>query len=189
MSLVTALVYRRRHRLLGRLVQEALALYGMEVPAAAEIGPGLTVFHRGFGTVLHPYTTLGADVTLYNGVTIGRADPWVAQERSAMRRVVVEDGAVLCAGAKVVCKEGVLTVGAGTIVGANAVLTCSTGPGEVWAGVPARRVGMREGAAREAPAAPGRAAADYAARDAGTGAAVPGSAASAGPGAAAASVG
>lgn len=143
MSLVTALVYRRRSRLFGRLVQEALALYGMEVPAAAEIGPGLTVFHRGFGTVLHPWTTLGANVTLYNGVTIGRADPWVPQERSAMRRVVLEDGVVVCAGAKIVCKAGVLTVGAGTVVGANAVLTCSTGPNEIWAGVPARKVGMR----------------------------------------------
>ncbi|MCX4753110.1 hypothetical protein [Kitasatospora purpeofusca] len=143
MSLVTALIYRRRHRLLGRLVQEALAVYGMEVPAAAEIGPGLVVFHRGFGTVLHPYTTLGAGVTLYNGVTVGRADPWVPQEASAMRRVVVEDGAVLCAGAKVVCKTGVLTVGAGTVVGANAVLTRSTGPGEIWAGAPARKVGTR----------------------------------------------
>ncbi|MGW7448875.1 hypothetical protein [Kitasatospora sp. NPDC054795] len=145
MPLVTALIHRRRHRLLGRLVQEALALYGMEVPAACEIGPGLLVLHRGFGTVLHPSTTLGAGVTLYNGVTIGRADPWVPQDESMMRRVVVEDGAVLCTGAKVVCKEGVLTVGAGTVVGANAVLTRSTGPGEVWAGVPARKVGMRTG--------------------------------------------
>jgi serine O-acetyltransferase len=144
MSLVTSLIYRRRHPVFRRLVQEALALYGMEVPAAAEIGPGLTVFHRGFGTVLHPYTTLGAGVTLYNGVTIGRADPWVPQELSPMRRVVLEDGVVVCAGAKIVCKEGVLTVGAGTIVGANAVLTRSTGPNEIWAGVPARRVGMRE---------------------------------------------
>nr|WP_095874602.1 hypothetical protein [Streptomyces sp. TLI_235] len=144
MSLVTSLIYRRRHPLLGRLVQEVLALYGMEVPAAVEIGPGLTVFHRGFGTVLHPYTTIGAGVTLYNGVTVGRADPWVPQERSAMRRVVLEDGVVVCAGAKIVCREGLLTVGAGTIVGANAVLTRSTGRGEVWAGVPARRVGMRE---------------------------------------------
>jgi serine O-acetyltransferase len=83
-------------------------------------------------------------VTLYNGVTIGRADPWVPQEESAMRRVVLEDGVVVCAGAKIVCKAGVLTVGAGTIVGANAVLTRSTGPGEIWAGVPARRVGTRE---------------------------------------------
>ncbi|MGW2541625.1 serine O-acetyltransferase [Kitasatospora sp. NPDC001574] len=151
MSLVTALIYHRRHRLLGRLAQEALAVYGMEVPAAAEIGPGLVVFHRGFGTVLHPYTTLGSGVTLYNGVTVGRADPWVPQELSPMRRVVVEDGAVLCAGAKVVCKEGVLTVGAGTVVGANAVLTRSTGPGEVWAGAPARKVGTRAGWDGERP--------------------------------------
>jgi len=147
MSLVTALIYRRRIPVLGRLVQELLALYGMEVPAAVEIGPGLTVFHRGFGTVLHPYVTVGAHVTLYNGVTIGRADPWVPQEESAMERVVIEDDVCLCAGAKVVCKDGVLTVGRGTIVGANAVLTCSTGPGEIWAGVPARRVGSRRSTA------------------------------------------
>ncbi|MFE9422309.1 serine O-acetyltransferase [Kitasatospora sp. NPDC006697] len=143
MSLVTSLIYRRRHPVLGRLMRELLALYGMEVPPAAEIGPGLQVFHRGFGTVLHPFTTLGADVTLYNGVTIGRADPWVPQQRSAMERVVLEDGVVVCAGAKIVCKHGVLTVGAGTVVGANAVLTRSTGRNEIWAGVPARRVGFR----------------------------------------------
>ncbi|WP_441245813.1 serine O-acetyltransferase [Kitasatospora sp. McL0602] len=143
MSLVTSLIYRRRHPLFGRLVQEALALYGMEVPAAVEVGPGLTVFHRGFGTVLHPYTTLGADVTLYNGVTIGRADPWVPQQQSPMRRVVLEDGVVVCAGARIICGAGTLTVGAGTIVGANAVLNRSTGAGEIWAGVPARLVGQR----------------------------------------------
>jgi serine O-acetyltransferase len=143
MSLVTSLIYRRRHPVFGRVMRELLALYGMEVPPAAEIGPGLRVYHRGFGTVLHPYTTLGADVTLYNGVTIGRADPWVPQRRSAMERVVLEDGVVVCAGAKIICKSGVLRVGAGTVVGANAVLTRSTGPNEIWAGVPARLVGRR----------------------------------------------
>jgi serine O-acetyltransferase len=152
MSLVASLIQRRRHPLLRRAVQEVLALYGVEVPAAAEIGPGLIVFHRGFGTVLHPFTTLGAGVTLYNGVTIGRADPWVPQEQSLMERVVVEDGAVLCSGAKVLCKKGVLTVGRGTVVGANAVLTSSTGPFEIWAGAPARRIGTR--AQLPGPAAP-----------------------------------
>jgi serine O-acetyltransferase len=143
MSLVASLIYRRRSRVWGRAVQELLALYGVEVPAAVEVGPGLTVFHRGFGLVMHPYTTLGRDVVLYNGVTIGRADPWVPQELSPMERVVIEDGAVICAGARILCKRGVLTVGRGTIVGANAVLTQSTGPDEIWAGVPARRVGTR----------------------------------------------
>jgi serine O-acetyltransferase len=102
--------------------------------------------------VLHPFTTLGAGVTLYNGVTIGRADPWVPQEQSLMERVVVEDSAVLCSGAKVLCKKGVLTVGRGTVVGANAVLTSSTGPFEIWAGAPARRIGTR--AQLPGPAAP-----------------------------------
>ncbi|MGF1432526.1 serine O-acetyltransferase [Kitasatospora sp. LaBMicrA B282] len=143
MSLVTSLIYRRRLPLLGRLVRELLALYGVEVPAAAEIGPELKVYHRGFGTVLHPYTTLGRGVTLYNGVTIGRADPWVPQEASAMERIVLEDDVVVCAGAKVLCKRGVLTVGAGTVIGANAVLTRSTGADEIWAGAPARLVGRR----------------------------------------------
>ncbi|GAA1219366.1 hypothetical protein GCM10009665_06810 [Kitasatospora nipponensis] len=143
MSLVSALIYRRRSALVGRLVQEVLALYGVEVPAAVEIGPGLKVFHRGFGTVVHPFTTIGANVTIYNGVTLGRADPWVPQEASAMERIVIEDGVCLCAGAKVVCKQGVLTIGRGTVLGANAVLTTSTGPDEIWAGVPARRIGHR----------------------------------------------
>ncbi|MFC1435927.1 serine O-acetyltransferase [Streptacidiphilus sp. N1-3] len=143
MSLVASLIQRRRHPLLRRAVQEALALYGVEVPAAVEIGTGLKVFHRGFGLVMHPWTTIGDDVTLYNGVTIGRADPWVPQQRSLMERIVVEDGAVLCSGAKVLCKQGVLTVGRGTVVGANAVLTRSTGPWEIWAGAPARQVGVR----------------------------------------------
>jgi serine O-acetyltransferase len=37
-----------------------------------------------------------------------------------------------------------LVVAEGTIVGANAVLRESTGPYEIWAGIPARRVGLRE---------------------------------------------
>ncbi|WP_052443241.1 hypothetical protein [Streptacidiphilus neutrinimicus] len=149
MSLVARLIYARRRPLLKRVVQEVLALYGVEVPAEAEIGPGLLVFHRGFGLVLHPRTTLGADVVLYNNVTVGRADPWVPQQLSRMER----DGVVLCAGARVICKEGVLTVGRGTVVGANAVLTRSTGPNEVWAGVPAQRVGFRKPAHAPGPQA------------------------------------
>lgn len=143
MSLISRLVYLRRHRFLGPLAKEALALYGIEVPAPVEIGKNLNVIHRGFGTVIHPRTTIGDGVTIYHGVTIGRADPWVSGDESRMQRIRIRDGAMLCAGAKIICKDGTLTVGAGSVIGANAVLTRSTGPNEIWAGAPARLVGHR----------------------------------------------
>jgi serine O-acetyltransferase len=99
--------------------------------------------HRGFGTVIHPGTTIGNDVTIYHGVTIGRADPWIPGAQSTMHHVYIDDGAMLCPGAKILCKAGTVRVGAGSIIGANAVLTQSTGPNEIWAGAPARKVGMR----------------------------------------------
>lgn len=52
-------------------------------------------------------------------------------------RTVIEDGA--CIFAKAVICPGV-TVGARAVVAAGAVVTKDVGPGELWAGVPARRV-------------------------------------------------
>jgi serine O-acetyltransferase len=142
MSLITRLIYARRGPF-KRAVKELLALYGVEVPAEVEVGKNLQVMHRGFGTVIHPRTTLGDNVTIYHNVTLGRADPWVPGSLARMDGINVEDSVVLCVGSVVVCGEGTLTIGAGTILGANAVLTRSTGPNEIWAGAPARRVSSR----------------------------------------------
>lgn len=144
MSAISSLVYLRRHRVFGRAVKEMLAFYGVEFPADVEVGSGLKIMHRGFGTVIHPGTTIGHDVTIYHGVTIGRADPWIPGAQSTMHHVYIDDGAMLCAGAKILCKTGTIRVGAGSIVGANAVLTQSTGPNEIWAGAPAKKIGMRQ---------------------------------------------
>jgi acetyltransferase-like isoleucine patch superfamily enzyme len=48
-------------------------------------------------------------------------------------------------GVNVVVRTGV-RIGAGAIVGAGAVVTKSIPPREIWAGVPARRIGFRESA-------------------------------------------
>lgn len=37
-----------------------------------------------------------------------------------------------------------MTIAKGTIVAANAVLLCSTGENEIWAGVPAKCIGKRK---------------------------------------------
>ncbi len=142
-DLYTRLVYARRSRIWGRAAYLALKMLGLEIPLGVEIGPGLTVEHGGFGTVIHSSTKMGANIKLYPGVTIGRADIYQPAERSRFAGVVVADEVILCPGCKVLGKEGVLTVGRGTVVGANAVLLDSTGEDEIWAGVPARRVGQR----------------------------------------------
>ena len=51
-------------------------------------------------------------------------------------------------GANVIVLRGV-TVGAGAIVAAGAVVTKSIPADEIWAGVPARRIGMRPALAAE----------------------------------------
>ncbi len=54
----------------------------------------------------------------------------------------IEDEALLCARATILSPgRERLVVGRGSVIGAGAVLRESTGPGEIWAGVPARRVG------------------------------------------------
>lgn len=139
----TRLVYARRWPLLGRLAYTLLKLLGSEIPPSVEIGPGFTLVHGGFGVVIHPRTRIGADVKIYPGVTLGRADIHRPMEQSAFEGIVVEDGAILAPGSKVLCKTGVLRVGRGAVLGANAVLLESIGDGEIWAGVPARKVGRR----------------------------------------------
>jgi serine O-acetyltransferase len=77
-------------------------------------------------------------------VTLGRADVHRPAEQSAFEGIVVEDDVILASGAKVLCRQGILRIGRGTVVGANAVLLESTGENEIWAGVPARCLGKRE---------------------------------------------
>jgi len=94
--------------------------------------------------VVHPKTRFGDRVRIYHGVTIGRADPYTGVPESADLNFVVEDDVWLCTGCRVLGGKGTLRIGAGTIVAANAVLLESTGENEVWAGIPARRVGFRQ---------------------------------------------
>jgi len=87
---------------------------------------------------------IGNRVKIYPGVILGRADIYQPMEKSDFEGIVIEDDVILAPGAKVLGKNGVLKVARGTVVGANAVLLESTGEEEIWAGVPAKRVGFRD---------------------------------------------
>jgi len=139
------LVKARSNPAIGKLAYYMLKLLGVEIPLLVKIGDDFELAHGGFGVVIHPSTTIGKGVKIYPGVTLGRADIFRPATQSRFEGIVVEDNAILCPGAKILCKEGVLRVGKGSVVGANAVLLESTGENEIWAGVPARCVGKRDG--------------------------------------------
>jgi serine O-acetyltransferase len=140
----TRLLYARRLPLLGSVAYYLLKLLGAEVPRSVLIGQDVTLEHGGFGVVIHPRCQIGDRVKIYPGVTLGRADIYRSMETSKFEGITIEDDVILSPGSKVLGKEGVLCVRSGTVVGANAVLLDSTGPNEIWGGIPATCVGQRD---------------------------------------------
>jgi serine O-acetyltransferase len=143
--IVVTLVYAQRLRGVGLLARGLLHWRGTEI-LTTDIGPGLRLLHGGAGVVVHASTTIGANVTFFQGVTIGRRDPWCPWTRRA-QRVQIGDDAMLCAGAVILSdstSSTPLVVGEGSIIGANSVLVQSTDVGEIWAGAPARKVADRK---------------------------------------------
>ena len=121
-----------------------LKILGVEIPISVKIGPGFLLHHGGVGVVIHPKTIIGTRLSIYPGVTLGRADVYRPASQSAFEGIQVGDDVILGAGSKVLCEQGVLHIAKGTVLGANAVLLESTGENEIWAGIPARKVGVRE---------------------------------------------
>ncbi len=144
-DLPTSLVYARSWPVAGYLAYYLLKMLGVEFPRSVKLGRDFELAHGGVGVVIHSKASIADRVKIYPGVTLGRADIYLPAEKSAYEEIVIEDDVILAPGAKVLCKQGVLVVARGTVVGANAVLLQSTGCGEIWAGVPARRIGLREG--------------------------------------------
>jgi len=144
-DIYSRLVYARDIPLIGSIAYYLLKLLGIEIPRQVKVGEQLELAHGGFGVVIHPQTVIGKRVKIYPGVTLGRADIYRPATQSNFSGIIVEDDVILCPGAKILCKEGVLRVGRGSVIGANAVLLESTGENQIWAGVPAKCVGTRDG--------------------------------------------
>ena len=139
----TRLVYARQKWPFRKAAYYLLKLLGSEIPVSVPVGPGFILEHGGHGVVVHSKAKIGANVHLYQGVTLGRADIYLPSEQSKFKGIEIGDEVILSPGCKILCREGVLKVGRGTVIGANAVLLESTGEDEIWAGSPARCVGQR----------------------------------------------
>ena len=121
-------------------------LFSFDLQPNANIGNNVRIFHNGIGTVIHNKSTIKDNAWIYHGVTLGNANNYYGaplHEGREMGRIIIEEGATICAGAKVICADGDLVIGKRAIVGANAVETKSVPSDEVWAGIPAKCIRKR----------------------------------------------
>lgn len=125
-------LWRRKATLPARaLSQFSRFLTNVEIHPGAQIGPRLFIDH-GAGVVIGETAEVGADVTVYHGVTLGG----MHLDR-VKRHPTVGDRVMVGAGAKIL---GPIEVGHDSRVGANAVLVKSVAPGSVVVGVPGQVV-------------------------------------------------
>lgn len=136
MRIVSFLIKYRKIKLFFIL----LKLAGIELPKSVKIRGNIVFPHLGGNIVIHPNCVLGNNVKIFQGVTIGRADPWNDVPVKEMGKIYIEDGACICAGAKILCLDQDIYVGKNSVIAANAVLNTSTGDNEIWGGIPARKI-------------------------------------------------
>ncbi|MEI2816067.1 MAG: serine O-acetyltransferase [Microthrixaceae bacterium] len=116
------------HRLAARLLSTIVrSVTGVEIHPAATLGPGLFIDH-GHGVVIGETAEVGANVTIYHGVTLGGTSL-----DAGKRHPTVGDRVTIGAGAKVL---GPITVGHDSRIGANAVVVRDVPPNSVVVGVP-----------------------------------------------------
>jgi serine O-acetyltransferase len=101
-----------------------------ELSIHADISPGV-YFPHPIGIVIGADVFVAEGVTIYQNVTLGRKDYSVSEYPNINKNVIIYSGAVIV---------GSVTVGEGSIVGANAVVTKIVGPYEIVGGVPAKRL-------------------------------------------------
>ena len=107
------------------------AFTGIEIHPAAQIGQGLFIDH-GAGVVIGETATIGDDVTLYQGVTLGGTG-----FATGKRHPTVQDNVTIGSGAKLL---GPITIGHGAKIGANSVVITDVPPNTTVVGNPGHPV-------------------------------------------------
>ena len=98
-----------RYKLLARIVSQFCKfLTGIEIHPGAKIGYGVVIDH-GEGVVIGETAEVGNNVLIYQGVTLGGTG-----KDKGKRHPTVEDGVMICSGAKVL---GPITVGKNARIG------------------------------------------------------------------------
>lgn len=104
-------------------------LHGISLDRVTKIGGGIN-FHHYSCIIISPEAVIGENLTIYQGVTIGRVH---SGTRAGVP--IIGDNVTFFAGSKVI---GNVKIGNNVIVGANSVVTHDVPDNVIVAGVPAK---------------------------------------------------
>jgi serine O-acetyltransferase len=118
---------------IGKLLRKFIWYFGMvfssaDIAVECEIGAGIYMPHP-TGIVVRPECLIGKNVTILQGVTIGKG------ENGETSQTIIGDNCKLYAGAKII---GDIRIGDNAVIGANAVVLKDIPAGATAVGVPAR---------------------------------------------------
>ena len=112
--------------MLFRSTEYAHGLTGIDIHPGARLGPRFFIDH-GTGVVIGETTEIGANVKLYQGVTLGALSPAFGQLlRGQKRHPTIEDDVTIYAGATIL--GGDTVIGKGSVIGGNVFITTSVPP-------------------------------------------------------------
>ncbi len=130
-------LWTRRFRFAARALSQLTRwVTGVEIHPGAVIGRRFFIDH-GMGVVIGETAEVGDDVMLYHGVTLGGQT-----HHGGKRHPTLGNGVAVGAGAKIL---GPIIIGAGSVVGANAVVTRDAPEDSILVGVPAKARSRRAG--------------------------------------------
>jgi serine O-acetyltransferase len=140
---ITHWLWKHNLKLVARWLSHAFRfLTGIEIHPGATVGRKFFIDH-GMGVVIGETAEIGDNVTLYHGVTLGGTSL-----EKGKRHPTLENDVVVGAGAKIL---GAIVVGAGSRIGANAVVNKHVPPNSVVVGVPGQVVVRSKPRSADAP--------------------------------------
>ncbi|MDB5077800.1 MAG: serine acetyltransferase [Chloroflexi bacterium] len=129
-------LYERKVPFVPRLISQIARILtgGIEIHPGAKIGRRFFIDH-GSGVVIGETAEIGDNVMLYHQVTLGATGWWKDMKSGRVKRhPTIENDVVIGCGASLL---GPITVGAGSKIGAMALVIDNVPPGSIVVGAPA----------------------------------------------------